>query len=109
MSTLNLKEQLEQKEKEFHLQDDIFGMTLLTNPGYISSSRSVMFTSHLRQLVDLVNPDIPKVFTNYENTVGKLSTGYYKAKEEYGYERKQTLANCERFITPLLKEKENIE
>jgi DNA mismatch repair protein MutS len=29
-------------------------------------------------------------------------------KEEYGYERKQTLANCERFITPILKEKENI-
>ena len=29
-------------------------------------------------------------------------------KEEFGYERKQTLANCERFITPLLKEKENI-
>ena len=29
-------------------------------------------------------------------------------KEEYEYERKQTLANCERFITPILKEKENI-
>lgn len=29
-------------------------------------------------------------------------------KEEYGYERKQTLANCERFSTPVLKEKENI-
>ena len=29
-------------------------------------------------------------------------------KEEFNYERKQTLANCERFITPLLKEKENI-
>jgi len=29
-------------------------------------------------------------------------------KPEYGYERKQTLVNCERFITPLLKEKENI-
>lgn len=29
-------------------------------------------------------------------------------KEEFGYERKQTLANCERFITPILKEKENI-
>ena len=29
-------------------------------------------------------------------------------KEEYGYERKQTLANCERFITKELKEKENI-
>ena len=29
-------------------------------------------------------------------------------KEEFGYERKQTLSNCERFVTPLLKEKENI-
>ncbi len=29
-------------------------------------------------------------------------------KEEYGYERKQTLANCERYITKELKEKENI-
>ena len=29
-------------------------------------------------------------------------------KDEYGYERKQTLANCERFSTPELKEKENI-
>ncbi|MDO5003167.1 MAG: DNA mismatch repair protein MutS [bacterium] len=29
-------------------------------------------------------------------------------KDEYGYERKQTLTNCERYITPLLKEKENI-
>jgi len=29
-------------------------------------------------------------------------------KDEWGYDRKQTLANCERFITPLLKEKENI-
>ncbi len=29
-------------------------------------------------------------------------------KEEYGYERKQTLANCERYITQELKEKENI-
>lgn len=42
MSTLNLKEALEQKEKEYNLTDDIFGMTLLTNPGYISSSRSVI-------------------------------------------------------------------
>lgn len=27
-------------------------------------------------------------------------------KEEYNYERKQTLANCERYVTPILKEKE---
>ena len=29
-------------------------------------------------------------------------------KDEMGYIRKQTLANCERFITPLLKEKEDL-
>ncbi len=29
-------------------------------------------------------------------------------KDEFGYERRQTLSNCERFTTPLLKEKENI-
>ena len=29
-------------------------------------------------------------------------------KDEYAYERKQTLANAERYITPVLKEKENI-
>lgn len=27
-------------------------------------------------------------------------------KDEYGYDRKQTLANCERYISPILKEKE---
>ncbi|MDD3341280.1 MAG: DNA mismatch repair protein MutS [Bacilli bacterium] len=29
-------------------------------------------------------------------------------KEEYGYERKQTLSNCERYISPILKEKEDL-
>ncbi len=29
-------------------------------------------------------------------------------KDEFQYERKQTLSNCERYITPLLKEKENM-
>lgn len=82
MSKLNLKEELLKKEEEFNGKDDIFGMTLLTDPGYISSSRSIMFTSHLRQFVNLVNPYFPKVFTNYENVVGENSTGYYKADHD---------------------------
>ena len=46
-----------------------------------------------------------KVFGYYiEISKGQTS----KVLEEFGYERKQTLANCERFITPILKEKENI-
>ena len=46
-----------------------------------------------------------KVF-GYYIEVSKGQT--HLVKDEFGYERKQTLANCERFTTPLLKEKENI-
>ena len=44
-----------------------------------------------------------KVFGYYiEVSKGNLD----KIKEEYGWERRQTLTNAERFITPVLKEKE---
>ena len=46
-----------------------------------------------------------KVF-GYYIEVSKGQT--HLIKDEFGYDRKQTLANCERFTTPLLKEKENI-
>ncbi len=44
-----------------------------------------------------------KVF-GYYIEVSKGATS--QVKEEYGYERKQTLSNCERYISPILKEKE---
>ena len=40
----------------------------------------------------------------YYIEVSKGSTNLIK--EDYGYERRQTLANCERYISPILKEKE---
>lgn len=44
-----------------------------------------------------------KVFGYYiEVSKGNVSL----IKDEYNYERKQTLASCERYVTPLLKEKE---
>ena len=46
-----------------------------------------------------------KVFGYYiEVPKGQISL----VKDEYQYDRKQTLSNCERYITPLLKEKENM-
>ena len=39
----------------------------------------------------------------------EISKGNIKEiKEEFGYVRKQTISNCERYITPLLKEKEDL-
>lgn len=44
-----------------------------------------------------------KIFGYYiEISKGNVSL----VKDEYGYERKQTLSNCERYISPILKEKE---
>lgn len=46
-----------------------------------------------------------KIFGYYiEVTKGNIPL----VKEEFNYQRKQTLANCERYITPLLKEKEEL-
>ena len=94
---IELKETLQDKEKKYNNKDDIFGMTLLTNPGYISSSRNIMFTSHLRQFVNLENPDFPKVFTNYENIVGKYSTAYYKSKNNVKVIDKIQKFDCEEY------------
>ena len=46
-----------------------------------------------------------KVF-GYYIEISKGNVGLIK--DEYGYERKQTLSNCERYISPILKEKENL-
>ena len=46
-----------------------------------------------------------KVFGYYiEVPKGQVS----QVKPEFQYDRKQTISNCERYITPLLKEKENL-
>lgn len=83
-----IKELLEAKNQELHMKDDLFGMTLLTNPGLISSSRNIMLTSHLRQFVNLQNGEIPRVLTNYEDVVGSYSTSYDVAEEDYIIKRK---------------------
>ena len=53
---------------------------------------------------------IPTLKVGYNKVFGyfiEVSKGQVdKVKEEYGYERRQTLANAERYISPLLKEKE---
>lgn len=74
-TSVKLRQELRDKHEEFVGKDDLFGATLLTNPSYISSPRNIMFTSHLRQFVNLINPDFPRVFTGYENLTGKYSSG----------------------------------
>lgn len=78
----NLKDELLDANKRLKGDLSLIGMTMLTQPAYNNSMRSVMFTSHLKQFVNLTNPDFPGFFTNGENVVGKHSTGYKKAKHD---------------------------
>ena len=84
------------------------------------------YNSELDELKDLrkVGKDFVARFEAFEREktgIKNLKVGYNKVfgyfievskgnanlvKEEYGYERKQTLSNCERYISPILKEKE---
>ena len=76
---LHVEESLKEKEKEFHGKDDHLGLTLMTFPQYISSTRSTMFTNHLKQFNVLNNGQFPYVFTNYENIFGKYSSSLVQA------------------------------
>lgn len=78
----NLREELLAADERLKDSLSLLGMTMLTQPAYNNSMRAVMFTSHLRQFVNLIHPHFPGVFTNGENVVGKHSSGYKKAKHD---------------------------
>ena len=78
----NIREELMKADDRLHGSLSMLGMTMLTQPAYINSMRSVMFTSHLKQFVNLINPDFPGVFTNGENPAGIHSSGYKQAKHK---------------------------
>jgi DNA-directed RNA polymerase beta subunit len=56
---------------------------LVPNVNKCDSNRVNMFCSHLPQSVVLINGEFPKVFTNFENQVGKYSSGYKKSDRKW--------------------------
>jgi DNA-directed RNA polymerase beta subunit len=47
------------------------------------TQRINMFANHLNQWVHLVNPEFPRVFTNFESQVGDYSVAYKRAKDDF--------------------------
>lgn len=78
----SLIEELKKADKTLQGSPSLLGMTSLGYPNYNNSMRSTMFTSHLKQFLTLLHPEIPYVFTNNENIVGKYSSGYKKVKHD---------------------------
>lgn len=84
----SLVEELIKADDKYMNSNSLFGMTVLTFPKYINSMRATMFTSHLKQFLNLKKPDFPFVFTNAENLVGSNNNSYKEAKHDYKVFRK---------------------
>ena len=81
-TTLSLKDDLQKRAQELHGSNSVLGITLLSQPAYISGSRSMMWTNHFKQLRTLNHPEIPKVASGYENMVGKYSSHNYRVEKD---------------------------
>ena len=75
---VNLKEKLEELNVKYDHKNDFLSKDLLTIVNKISSSRTIMFSSQLEQLLVLDNPEFPRVYTNFENEVGSYCSSIKK-------------------------------
>lgn len=75
----NLKDSLLEVDDKYGGQmHKLFGPALMGYPLDSDSSRGYMFTSSLKQVLNLLNPDVPRVQTSYENVFGKYNKAYRK-------------------------------
>lgn len=75
-------EELKKADEKYKNSIALAGPSNLTFFSANNAMRTVMFTNHLKQFLNLVEPEFPLIFTNMENLVGKHSTGYYKTKND---------------------------
>ena len=83
MSSKNLyiKRELEAANQKYDGDDGFLGKDVLSFPDQMSSSRNIMTSLYTEQHLVLLSPEIPRVFTNYENQVGKYSSSYRKTDQ----------------------------
>ena len=55
----------------------MLGSTLLSYTT-TDSARMYMFTSHVKQVLTLLDPDVPRLATGFENNIGSYSNAYKK-------------------------------
>jgi DNA-directed RNA polymerase, beta subunit/140 kD subunit len=79
----DLKKTLQYIDKKYQGKDDILGKNIMTLANKLNSSRALMHSGQLDQVVNLLRPEQPGVYTNYERAVGSYSSAYYKAEDNY--------------------------
>ena len=62
----NVRDELLEKDRELDKSLSVLGMSSLTLPNYVNSMRTVMFTSHLKQFLNLLKPEFPGVWAGHQ-------------------------------------------
>ncbi len=72
-----LRSQLEEMDQKYG-GDEMYRMLGSTLLSYTTtdSARMYMFTSHVKQVLTLLEPDVPHLQTGFENTIGKYSNAF---------------------------------
>lgn len=82
MSKDEERQEMDRLNQLYDGRDDFLGKDLLTIANKNSSSRNIMFHRHVEQFVNMTEPDFPRVFTSYENQVGRHSNFYKQVDNE---------------------------
>lgn len=81
---VNLKDELRKMDETFGDQmHKMYGPTLLTWPSGVDSARLYMFTSHLKQVLTILDPDVPRIQTGYEKVFGEYNRSYKELNNDW--------------------------
>ena len=81
----HLKQKLEEMDEKYSGDNmyKMFGPSLLAGGRDIDSSRAYMFTAHIKQCLTLLNPDVPRLASGFENAIGKYNKSYKELSGEW--------------------------
>lgn len=79
----NLVDKLKEADEKYMGSTALVGKSGMTFYQHNNSSRTIMFNSHLNQFVNIYEPTFPYLFTGMENTAGKFSECYKRAKHDF--------------------------
>lgn len=82
-SVLDLSEKLDEFNQQYDHKDDFLGKDILTLANRVDAARNNMWHGHEEQRVVLEKPERPRMFTRYETLVGKYSSAYKQAEQDY--------------------------
>jgi DNA-directed RNA polymerase beta subunit len=106
-NNFGVAKELDEMNEKYYMKDDFLGVDILTMPNKIDANRGTMFGNMIQQAVCITNAEPPRLFSRYENQVGKYSSSYYKSKTDYEVIAKiKKFDNSDNYYTFIVYDKE---